>query len=627
MKPSKLENLPAGVLCHILLHLPTAQSIGRLSLTCKALHEVVETQGWSTFVLNQFSTLTIPIEIENKSSWKALAKRLTWQSRSWERRAFSMASWSLPQNTSRVERNRRGGRGRGSRGRVCARPRQTFPPHVVVDASSTISGDSESELVAWGLGEDVFVRWRETTRSSVKSETWKGIKGAEKGQRSGTDDITAISILPDSTGDPSVLVGRASGTLSLVSAAQNEFGRTIASFRPPLHSNIPQIEIQHFDVSRRTATIATIAKESLLFYKLPNTTSAPEEVGGSELTIKPIESFNIREVPGFDDFRQLRQVKFMDNGVVAFCMIGSNSPVRFMSRTPSGSFFLTASKLVSSNRCPDTLLYGSTNPHNARCLIPVHLGANAGGSGNVVLSSYDDGTIRLQDLRTSSPFDTIFQDHFEVDAPLGPLLSYGSERFLAGSARAPVVKIFDFRWSKPYSYTDALSCSDKQMFPKPKSLTLSQPPNLPNRDLCCYQTGMTCNLHAMARSDFWRPSCNVYLSVPHVHESASPVYSLAKSSDLSTTIYAGLTGELTRLSLRDRETERSERMLMGNMTKDDLCGYSYRESLTSLVETGDGIALTDISKTQRLPVLYKQIPERMGLNARRPLQRLDESLF
>ncbi|KAK9776143.1 putative F-box domain-containing protein [Seiridium cardinale] len=98
-----------------------------------------------------------------------------------------------------------------------------------------------------------------------------------------------------------------------------------------------------------------------------------------------------------------------------------------------------------SRRCTDTYIYGNGRQQTLRSILPVSRASVAGGSGNVVLSSYDDGTVRLKDLRTSSAIDSVFQDHFEVTIPVGPLISYGMERFVVGSARDTILKIFDFR--------------------------------------------------------------------------------------------------------------------------------------------------------------------------------------
>jgi hypothetical protein len=155
----------------------------------------------------------------------------------------------------------------------------------------------------------------------------------------------------------------------------------------------------------------------------------------------------------------------------------------------------------------------------------------------------------------------------------------------------------------------------------PKSLTLAPLPAVAERDTCCHLSGYICYLHALARTDYYRPNCNVYL--PTNNHVASPVYSLAKSSDLSSSIYAGLSGELSRLSLKDPPADIAEKSWMQRSDCKMRCGYVFGEGSVSIVETGDGIALNDISKSKRLPALYKQSLQRSNA-ASRSHQRLDE---
>jgi len=309
----------------------------------------------------------------------------------------------------------------------------------------------------------------------------------------------------------------------------------------------------------------------------------------------------------------------MGNGDLALGMTGSPAPLRYLTRTPAGTVIINAAKMRPSRRCTESYVYTDGRPQTLRSILPVNKASVAGGSGTVILSSYDDGTIRLQDLRSSSAIDTTYQDHFEVTTPVGPLVSYGMERFVVGSARTAILQIFDFRWPKSYYYTAALPCSKSPLGPTPKPLTWMSPPQYPQIASCSYLTGQSCRLHALARTNFYRPNCNLYL--PIIHQATSAVYSLAKSSDSSPIIYAGLAGELVKVSLRDQEQDQWESSLMQRMGKKNRYGYDYRECLTSIIETSDGIALSDISKSQRVPAIYRQrgvLGQQFG--------RLDETL-
>ncbi|KAL7940809.1 hypothetical protein V8C42DRAFT_336414 [Trichoderma barbatum] len=502
---------------------------------------------------------------------------------------------------------------------------QTFPAHVVVDASSKVQGQTEEETIAWGLGEDIVMRSRKLKNATLQGETWISLPGAEAGFRSGDDDVTAVSILPDTAPQAGLLVGRASGYLQLISTERNDVGRLIAWFHP-MHTGVDQHDIQHLEVNGSQDAMVVTTKEDVLFYPLvPSKWPAAYTVNGTpDTVVQPTEAFSVRKMPNSQDFRFLREAKYMGNGDIVLCMAASTEPLRFLKRTPSGTVLINAAKLQPSTRCSEPHIFDSKNSQTARSVLPVDTASVIGGSGNTVLSSYDDGTVRLQDLRSHSPIAAIFQDHFEMTAPLGPLLSYGMDRFIVGSARLPILKIFDVRWTRPYSYIDALSCSETELGPTPKTLTGIPAPRRSDYAKCCHLSGYQCTLHSLARTDFYRPNCNVYL--PVVYPAVTPLYSLAKSSDMASTVYAGVTGELLKISLRDAAVDEREDFCMERMGDKNRCGYTFHRSLANLVETGDGIALSDISKSKRLPLLFKQNPELLSTADTGELRRLDYAL-
>jgi WD40 repeat protein len=340
----------------------------------------------------------------------------------------------------------------------------------------------------------------------------------------------------------------------------------------------------------------------------------------SKLVVRPGEAIDLETLKDASSFGSLRAIKFMADGDLAICAVRSTAPVQYLTRTPTGLLLTNPGKRYPSSRCTESFVHDGSVLQSGRDLLPVAMGSAAGASGKIVLSSYDDGTVRLQDLRSHAAFDTIYQDHFELVTPMDPLVSHGLERFIASSARNSILKIFDFRWNRSYSYIDAHPCSEKPMVPTPKSLTLAPLPVVARRDTCCHLSGYPCYLHALARTDFYKPNCNVYL--PTINHAASPVYSLAKSSDLSSSVYAGLSGELSRMSLRDPLADLAEKSWMQQSDCKMRCGYVFCEGSVSIVESGDGIALDDISKSKRLPALYKQSLQGSGAVSRSH-QRLD----
>ncbi|GFP57516.1 hypothetical protein TASIC1_0008035700 [Trichoderma asperellum] len=591
--PPRLQDLPPAIWAIIFSLLDSAQTVARIALTCKKLNAVAQAQGWPCFVRSRFVSLKLPKALGD-NEWVELASKLTAQSRAWDRRAFSITM-------------------------------QTFPAHVVVDASSKVDGQKEEETVAWGLGEDIVFRWRKSHNSVLQGETWISLPGVEAGFKSGDDDVTAISVLRDTAPQAGLLVGRASGYLQLISTGRGDVGRLLAWFHP-MRGGVDQHDIQHFGIDESQNAMVVATKENVLFYSLvPNSWPAADMANGTpDIVVEPTEAINVKRMPNSQEFRFLREAKYMSNGDIALCMASSAQPLRYLTRTPSGTVLANAAKLRPSKRCVESHIFNGNAPQTARSVLPVNTSSAVGGSGNTVLSSYDDGTVRLQDLRSHSPIDAIFQDHFEMTAPLGPLLSYGTDRFIVGSARLPILKIFDFRWTRPYSYTDALDCSKTELGPTPKTLTGIPAPRSSAYAKCCHLSRHQCALHSLARTDFYRPNCNLYL--PVVYPAVTPLYSLAKSSDMASTIYAGVTGELLKISLRDAAADEREDFCMERMGSNNRCGYSFRRSLANLVETGDGIALSDISKSKRLPLLFKQNPELLSAAATGELRRLDHAL-
>lgn len=627
--PARLDTLPIGIWRAIFQHLNTAQSLGRLSQTSKALKHTVEHHGWNVFVRTHFDSLDLP-----PGNWKSVAKRLTWQNRAWERRALLLSSLVSPKKLAPGITRGRGGRG-GRGGARGGRAAQTFPPAVFVDAASHSKGKSEEELLAWGIGEDVIVRWRELRFSAPKKEKWTKIPGEVAGFKAGEDDVSALTLLkdPDTAKSEMMLVGRASGHLQLLSTHQSDMGRTIAWLQPQMGEDgakVGQRDIQHIDVNMSQYSAAVVTKDNLHFYPLPDQRPDPEDLdldengNPAEYLTHPTESLDIKNMEGSLDFQQIRQVRHMPNGDVALALSGTNAPLRYLTRTQSGAVLANAAKMQASARATDTYIYDAPQKQTSRCILPLDTSALAGGSAQTVLSSYDDGTIRLQDMRTPSAADTIYQDHFELTTPVGPLLTDGTQRFLAGSARTSIVQIFDYRWTKSYYYTDAMPCGNMHLQPTPRPLIWIHPPSPAHRELCCHSSGKLCRRHALARSDFHRPNCNIYL--PNIYQDASPVYTLARASPTSPSIYAGLSGELVTMSLRDQVAAEKETLFMQKRNKKALAGYTYHESLTSLVETGDGIALKDISNSQRVPAVRKHGRDPAQI-APEELRRLDEWLL
>ena len=599
---TRLDTLPDDILLIIISYLSTAQSIARLEATSKRLHRLINSDGWRTFVRNCSRNISLPPAAPHSgdcNGWKERAQTVTSNSRDWDRRAFTFHLFSRQERLARG-RNLRQGLGQGS---------QTVRCHIVLDAYSHISGRSEEETVVWGAGEDLVGLTRQRYDNVNRSQLWRRCEGTELGFIPGKDDVTSLSIVkqPESQGNPSnFLVGRASGDLRLVSMNPKTFGHTVRQFRPPQTVEAPdQKEIQSLHAHEKTDFFAAATKDQVLLYSLGQHTSSSSDFGignivstNSTSDVEPVDTLNLRKVPGPSSFTFIRSLKFLNDDTIAVGLTSSAHPLRYLRMTPAG---------IETSNAPNIKdrAFGDPQLGTVRALLPIDTSSMASGSRNSILTSWDDGTIRLQDLRTPSTFDRIYQDHFEPTTPINSLVSYGLERFVGGCARAPVLKIFDFRWSKGYDYTEVLPCSPDPPVPQPRPLTSVTKPLVVAHPQCDHQRGRLCRWHALSKEDYYRPNCNIYL--PKKAGTDTPIHSLVKGSDISPTIYAGLSGTVVEMSLRG-----SSQRPFTNV--DVPPSYAHHRVTANFIETGDGSALEDISQSQRMPIIRSQSERRCNHN-------------
>ncbi|KAI1123096.1 hypothetical protein F5Y10DRAFT_60530 [Nemania abortiva] len=599
----RLDALPTDILLIVLGYLDTARSVAHFAAACKGLYHLVSVKGWRIFVRGCFGSLTLPT-IDSDEHWSALARALTAQSRDWDRQAFVLHLLSPPETPQRP----------GARGGQAAR--QSIPGNVIVDAHLRRRGRLDEELVVWGSGEDVLARIQRRDRTTVVSETWHSSKGSEAGFFAGKDDTTAISIVKSHAfgddEDTGVLVGRANGDLRLLSIGNSSFGRTLMRFRSPPSFSARQHEIRAVDVGIDSSMLVASTRESVWLYAIPNHDSAYSDNVESPY-INPITTISLKETQPTSPFDFIRATKMLSQEVIAIALNRSFDPVRVLTVTPTGL------KMSTPVRTPSQDPHMDGSPRTVRALLPVDVRSVLSGGGNVLLSSWDDGTVQLQDLRTPSSIDRIYQDNFEVSAPISSLISHGLERFVAGSAHAPVLKVFDFRWSKRYYHTDSLPCSANSPYPAPRPPTIVVKPEYHDNRSCCNHTlGRFCRWHALSRHDFYRPNYNIYL--PFRKYSGSPVYSLAKPSDISPTIYAGLSNLLAEFTLNSG--------IHATSVPDSNSPYSRHRARVAILETGGGSFISDISKCHSVPHIRRQCFRNSedGSAIVRRQHRLDEAL-
>ncbi|KAI1406188.1 hypothetical protein F4819DRAFT_493840 [Hypoxylon fuscum] len=581
-----LTDLPSDIFYIVISYLDTAKSVSNLALTCKGLYHLVIERGWRIFVTTRFNTFSFS-EPSSENEWKELARSLTSQSRDWDRRAFVLAVHRHPQKAPK-QRAQSGF--------------QSIPGNILVDASRQRIGNDAQDIVFWGAGEHAYGLIRHTRGSKAPTDEWLGNIGSTA-KRPGIEDITCISILKDDkykygTDEPQVLVGRANGKLELLSMGAREFGKGLLNFRRRgSKSHNIKLQIQSLDVNYQQGLLAAASKQDILIYPLiGNERHGPHAThkDDGEWPNNRVNETWAHETVALKElskdrwpFDFIRSVKFVNENTLAVGLNRCRHPLQYLRPTPTGLRRSAAATIGYQGKAG-----------TVRAILPVDTSSVASGSGNAVLSSWDDGTIRLQDLRTASPYDSIFQDNFEMTTPINCLLSRGLERFIAGSARTRLLKVFDYRWPKGYYYTEALPCGADNPYPKPYPPTTVAEPSYPdNRTKCDYVGGHRCRWHALSKMNFYRPNFNMYMK--NSLSADSPIYSLASPADDSPSLFVGVSGNLIEMTTKGSERPNAQTVRMG-------LPYKVRRDDLMFIETGSGFPLNDFSLSSRIPPMYKQ---------------------
>ncbi|KAI4865928.1 hypothetical protein F4820DRAFT_418559 [Hypoxylon rubiginosum] len=643
-----LTALPAEIFHIVLSHLDTARSVSHLALTCKGLHRLISDCGWRIFITSRFNTFSLP-EISSQDEWVERARALTSQSRDWDRRAFTLDLLKPPAKQHTRIHNR-------------SNPPQSIASNILVDAHHQRKGNDAQDLIFWGAGEDIFGLVRHTRGSKAPTDEWLDCSGSSAGYRSGRDDVTCVSILKDAKykygkgDDPQVLVGRANGELDILSMGPGDFGKKLLRFRginreshTPYENTTLPTQIQSFDVNYQRGLLAAGTKQSILLYHLAgaeqngsivanmddtDTIKAPPDFVDEAWADKAISLKE--ELQGPYSFEFIRSVKFVNESTLAVGLNKCGNPLQYLECTERGFEKAAVAKMSSSDHTFDNYTF-----RTVRAILPVNTSSLASGGGNAVLSSWDDGTIRLQDLRTPSHIDKVFQDNFDLTTPINSLLSYGLERFVAGSAYSPVLKIFDYRWPKGYYHTESLPCGNNRPYPTPRPPTIVTEPYFPDdRSICDHVAGRSCRWHALSRHDFYRPNTTLYIPVFSVTET-SPVYSLASPSDDSPSLFAGLSGRLMEMTAKSSSASIDRRPAaaatatatatatrhiavdrrgsgtdgnnqQGQSSNNNNSMYRRARHQVAFLETGSGFPVEDVAQAQRVPRMHRQAFVREG---------------
>jgi hypothetical protein len=214
---------------------------------------------------------------------------------------------------------------------------------------------------------------------------------------------------------------------------------------------------------------------------------------------------------------------------------------------------------------------------------------------------------RLQDLRTPSPFDAIYEDNIDPWADMESLLVYGTERFVGGGMNGATIKIFDFRWTKGYYHTSGLLCRDKRPYPKPVQPFLKEPGVSSYGQRCNHALGTACQWHGLSRDIYYRPNASFFLSKDVPSQATPAVWSLSKPSDHSPNFYIGISGGILEANLTEGGIKYDPNFGFEDWEETmPPGGYKSRGLRHSVMETGDGLLVQSNDRAVDLPPILRR---------------------
>ena len=418
---------------------------------------------------------------------------------------------------------------------------------AVIDCYEDVSSHSwtsRKEILAWGAGAGLVMRVRnmgDEVEQSWQSDNeedrfWKydqyhhrnrWIKYHEERHKDGRDDIISINLLRPNQGSPEsmerVILGRYSGELERI-----EFSPQNGSYQAGTRFDTDGRLVLYTDVSKNPEPLlaASLSDGTVSLYSACSQSSETTALA------------NTLVISASKDIRAW-STRFLRPDLLAVGLGPSMTPIQIHTVTPTGvnpsplRTFTTTFSDGSLNQ--DTSVYP---------IVPLSTSSQAGGAeGDLFLSGWFDGAIRLHDLRSPAPYIAIYNDPIDTFSAIYSLLPLGRERFVAGGARHTTMKVFDFRLpgGKAYYAVDVEPCS---------SSSTGQPPTPAPKGVCC--TYHYENKHN--RRDY-----NVFLdqqqrlpSRTHYQFSRSgesPIYSLAASSAYSPCIYAGVEDNVIQIDI------------------------------------------------------------------------------
>ncbi|KAL4928587.1 uncharacterized protein BDV17DRAFT_263844 [Aspergillus undulatus] len=496
-----LSELPAEVIYLIATHLPTANALVCLALTCRRLGEIVVGEDWRifrAFVQGRFGNIPTP------PSWQDATQAFTSRSRALDRHAVIARFVRRPSHGVYL-----GGSPDASRN-----DNPTLGYRPAIDSYEAWNGPTwhdRREVIAWNVSHEVVVQIRQTGSKPLQ----RSFVFNELEHISSHDDIRGIHLLrPDhraKTPDQEHLIlGRMRGELQHITIDPE-----IPIYDHKQFFNTFGQEIVRTDISD--------GPEPILAVQLSNRTTAFYSTVSDEAEVQPFGRIEAGESP-------IRSSKFLSHTRFA---VGTGRPEDAIAIHTISQERISVENSISA----DFMVPATRNKRTAVTAISPLTGQTGASPGNTFLAAWGDGAVRLHDLRSHKPYEKLYIDIADQN-PVYCIHPFGHDRFVLGAGGDALVKIFDLRMPPTYDYHEA-----RHQMSRPNSLSPASerkfpwglPPPRPSKDLSLFLS--------FHQSMFGQWDMHRYAR----HRYRGAIYTMSSPSILSPTIYTGVAGGVIRL--------------------------------------------------------------------------------
>lgn len=506
-----IDQLPPEIVLHILSHIPTVTATLNLCSTNKKLWEIYS--NGRNAIFNTFVHRSFP-SIHSTAPWQEAASRLTSRSRAWDRNAFIARECAPPRDEDEnAPRNNRW---------------QNFTYVPVIDSYETPSpahGQGSKEVLAWGAAGRLRMR---TTQGKVVK--WSSFKVPDD-SIAHTDILNLRLLRPHqnrNTHGESIVIRRANGEIALLNSMPEKDSFATAS-----------TYVSKRDTSIDCMAVSDAAEPTIVVCESKSIQLSPVHTDKQENRMD--KAVPLAEISTVKQRKRCAQFLTDDRIAIATQHLEGleQAPIEVFDISPAG---LMSQPLV---RLQDLVTETSSlrGRKGANALARVDSSSQSGNDpGNLLLSGWSDGIVRLHDLRRGSGPVRNYTDAVD-DGQIFSILPIGQERFLAGSHQNACLKVFDMRMDArvyDYRHLEGTPRGATQLFETTQGRQRS-PIGHCGRDINVF---LALTVHRASQP--WQP-------LPGRHNNArlpryrGSIYSLSSPSPSSPTVYAGIQNHVIQL--------------------------------------------------------------------------------